>query len=327
MPIPFTFQMRDAHGRRVSLLNDDQETPDTRRRPSLFTFTSYHPRAPPANSTPATPELLRSDSYDSYRLGEPASPVTPHYESGFRYPPASGIRSPRDGYYPDGPPAYAGVKRRFSDFSEGQSVSYEDDQATFSPTSASFSGTESSRTVKRFPCRYRGSHGCEKTFTTSGHASRHSKIHTAEKAVPCSFDGCTKKFTRADNMKQHLETHFKEKPRSSTTRQPLPPHKRRCSRKSPSLSSSATHPGRTITTAPVAAAPAMNYPGGPHPYPGTMPSNPPDGPSPPTKGPMNYPEPHPYPGTMPSKPPGGPSSPTKGLDALAMAALREEAQT
>ncbi|KAK2073651.1 hypothetical protein P8C59_007916 [Phyllachora maydis] len=70
-------------------------------------------------------------------------------------------------------------------------------------------------TGKRYPCRYRDSHGCEKTFTTSGHASRHSKIHTAEKAVHCTFAGCAKKFTRADNMKQHLETHYKDKSRMS----------------------------------------------------------------------------------------------------------------
>ena len=69
------------------------------------------------------------------------------------------------------------------------------------------------RAAKRYPCRYRDSHGCEKTFTTSGHASRHSKIHTAEKAVHCTFENCNKKFTRSDNMKQHLETHNKEKDR------------------------------------------------------------------------------------------------------------------
>jgi len=61
--------------------------------------------------------------------------------------------------------------------------------------------------------------GCEKTFTTSGHASRHSKIHTAEKGVSCSWPGCQKKFTRADNMKQHLETHTKDRSRSSAPAQ------------------------------------------------------------------------------------------------------------
>ncbi|GAO18174.1 hypothetical protein UVI_02037120 [Ustilaginoidea virens] len=92
-----------------------------------------------------------------------------------------------------------------------RSTSYDDD---ITPAT---SAAASERPGKRYPCRYRDTHGCEKTFTTSGHASRHSKIHTAEKAVQCTYLGCQKKFTRADNMKQHLETHYKDKSRSSAT--------------------------------------------------------------------------------------------------------------
>lgn len=68
---------------------------------------------------------------------------------------------------------------------------------------------------KRYPCKFRETYSCYKTFTTSGHASRHAKIHTAEKTVPCSWPGCNRRFTRSDNMKQHLETHKKDKPRAS----------------------------------------------------------------------------------------------------------------
>lgn len=64
---------------------------------------------------------------------------------------------------------------------------------------------------KRYPCKFRDI--CDKTFTTSGHASRHAKIHGGEKTIECSYQGCTKRFTRADNMKQHLETHKKDKSR------------------------------------------------------------------------------------------------------------------
>lgn len=142
---------------------------------------------------------------------EPISPLTPLYEP-IRYAPAvAEAHSPYDEYYADAH-MYAGTKRRPSALSDGRSASYEDDLT--GPGSGE-------RPVKRFPCRYRDSHGCEKTFTTSGHASRHSKIHTAEKAVPCSFKGCPKKFTRADNMKQHLETHYKDKCRSSASRPSL----------------------------------------------------------------------------------------------------------
>ena len=50
-------------------------------------------------------------------------------------------------------------------------------------------------------------------FTTSGHASRHAKIHRAEKEVVCVVEGCGKRFRRGDNMKQHAETHFRGKGR------------------------------------------------------------------------------------------------------------------
>ncbi|MBE3046942.1 hypothetical protein IMZ48_31325 [Candidatus Bathyarchaeota archaeon] len=66
------------------------------------------------------------------------------------------------------------------------------------------------RPRKRFPCRLREEYGCDKTFTTSGHASRHTKIHLDAKNIPCVFEGCDKHFTRSDNMKQHLETHNKK---------------------------------------------------------------------------------------------------------------------
>ncbi|OBT60120.1 hypothetical protein VE03_10542 [Pseudogymnoascus sp. 23342-1-I1] len=74
------------------------------------------------------------------------------------------------------------------------------------PTTVTASGT------KLYHCRYRYTTavGCEKTFTTLGHASRHSKIHTCEKGIQCIFPSCPRKFTRADNMKQHLETHLED---------------------------------------------------------------------------------------------------------------------
>ncbi|EHK16428.1 uncharacterized protein TRIVIDRAFT_40853 [Trichoderma virens Gv29-8] len=164
---------RDAAGRRVSLLNEeDFGTIDT----STY-YHSVHPQPPSRSdsSSPNTPALLRSDSFDS-QLSEVISPLTP-------------------------PVDYSYAIMRAPNYAFGH-----DSAASCVPE----------RPVKRYPCRYREIHGCEKTFTTSGHASRHSKIHTAEKAVHCQYPGCHKKFTRADNMKQHLETHFKDKTRSSS---------------------------------------------------------------------------------------------------------------
>lgn len=215
-------QLRDARGRRISILNDDDE-PMTRPLCTRIATSSYPPPPPPppprTASTPNTPELFRSNSYDSHMGTEPISPMTP-LEPALRYPVfLADRRASFDDYYSEAMPMYAGTKRRPSTLSDGRSVSYEDDLLT----------TASERPVKRYPCRYRDSHGCDKTFTTSGHASRHSKIHTAEKAVPCSFKGCPKKFTRADNMKQHLETHYKDKSRSSSSRPSLPSNQRRSS--------------------------------------------------------------------------------------------------
>ncbi|KAL5344834.1 transcriptional repressor [Pseudogymnoascus australis] len=71
------------------------------------------------------------------------------------------------------------------------------------------------RVSKHYQCHYPR---CEKKFTTSGHATRHFKIHTCAKEIPCTFLSCLKKFTRTDNMKQHLETHFKGSQHARTGR-------------------------------------------------------------------------------------------------------------
>ncbi|KAI0025463.1 hypothetical protein F4780DRAFT_333316 [Xylariomycetidae sp. FL0641] len=183
-------QARDATGRQVSLLNDDPyASHQTYPSPGQYASSGEH------SPLPHTPELLRSNSYDSTTSYDALSPLTPGV-----YDYAS--RPIYDDYMGDSQvtpkrPAYVASSR---------STSYEEDNGS----------ATHEKPGKRYPCRYRDTHGCEKTFTTSGHASRHSKIHTAEKAVQCTYPGCHKKFTRADNMKQHLETHFKEKSRASS---------------------------------------------------------------------------------------------------------------
>ena len=242
---------RDAAGRRVSLLNDETASHNFQQLSyrTASSATSYHPPSltRSASSSPHTPELLRSDSYDSQMSMEPVSPLTPIYDYSRVYAAPPAIADARSTYedYVDHVQAYTGTKRP-SVFIDSRSPSYEDDAST-SPA-----GTE--RSGKRYPCRFRDTHGCEKTFTTSGHASRHSKIHTAEKAVPCSFPGCAKKFTRADNMKQHLDTHYKDKSRSSTSRPSLSSTDRR--------SSTSGKSSRGTRTTPSAAAAPLPSPGG-----------------------------------------------------------------
>lgn len=195
---------RDATGRRVSLLNDDAgyfpQRPQA-SRPMSYTsaYSAPSPSSRSNSASPHMPELLRSDSYDS-QTSDPVSPMTPSVDYAFS----------RSNLYALGQEYEKSSHLKRPVYSDGsRATSYVDDDVSSTSTGAM------ERPGKRYPCRYRESHGCEKTFTTSGHASRHSKIHTAEKAVQCTYPSCQKKFTRADNMKQHLETHFKDKSRSS----------------------------------------------------------------------------------------------------------------
>lgn len=223
-------QARNSSGKQVSLLNDDsapvQESRPVFGTPQYAAHTSMarsnsNTSGVSTASSPRTPGLLRSDSYDSQTTVDPVSPITPvfvtdygrkssyasagfykgaapHYEERtYEYPPPY----PTNQQYPMS--VRSAYPERTSSYAESQ---YEED---------AYMNQSSERGTKRYPCRYRESHHCEKTFTTSGHASRHSKIHTAEKAVHCTYQGCQKKFTRADNMKQHLETHYKSKNGSS----------------------------------------------------------------------------------------------------------------
>lgn len=52
---------------------------------------------------------------------------------------------------------------------------------------------------------------CLTGFTTSGHLSRHLKIHTGEKSHVCPHVGCKQSFSRQDNCLQHYRTHQKKK--------------------------------------------------------------------------------------------------------------------
>lgn len=224
---------RDSSGKQVSLLNDEPSrshniqfsNPDYSGygSPGMVRSTSNN-SAPSNASSPCTPGLMRANSYDSQNTNDSRSPITPTYIDDFgRQTSYSGAVQYKDQYkdqshydhhdtmtygYPQHPQYSIPASHSYSD---GRTPSYSEPQVYEDEQYMSGKGT------KRYPCRFKDSHGCERTFTTSGHASRHSKIHTAEKAVQCTYAGCQKKFTRADNMKQHLETHYKDRSRSSAS--------------------------------------------------------------------------------------------------------------
>lgn len=329
---------RDASGRLISILQDSNELD---YEPHTSQKTGFHSQAPPfaslliphnmrshgsyasaaphresVHSHPSTPDLMRSDSYDSQTSNDPASPITPvsnHQEqlsprhwaqntagsassdtfhpaskaqttSGPAYrgdgrpvlPPISSfasLPSPRTATSPSVVYPYETMIRHHSssgleehhyrrsfdaredypasvldagsdtmqrnveqhnDFKhqapsplsleQDSGMDLDEEEESVESTSPGKKGSKGKpcTSPKRYPCKFRETYSCYKTFTTSGHASRHAKIHTAEKTVPCSWPGCNRRFTRSDNMKQHLETHKKDKPRASTrqTRRP-----------------------------------------------------------------------------------------------------------
>jgi len=190
----------NAAGRRVSLLNDDLPSRQQHYSQSAASRIIYSAAFPKSgSSSPITPELWNSDSYDSQVSNtDVISPLTPSGDSGYSSTACVRPYKVADGSVPEGPIRH----------DTGRASSRDEESASCA----------SGRPTKRYHCRLRDSHGCEKTFTTSSHASRHCKIHNAEKAIQCTFTGCQKKFIRADNMKQHLNTHYKGKSRSSSHR-------------------------------------------------------------------------------------------------------------
>lgn len=57
------------------------------------------------------------------------------------------------------------------------------------------------RSSRRYACH------CGKSFTTSGHLARHTRIHTGEKNYQCPEPACGARFSRQDNCMQHFRTH------------------------------------------------------------------------------------------------------------------------
>jgi uncharacterized Zn-finger protein len=227
-----SIKARDSSGNSVSLLNDEPSKSIDYQHyapPDFLAFGSPGLIAAPStisNSTPSTPDLMRADSYDSQRQTDPHSPTTPPYIDQYarqmsfgdltsykdpmydQHDPMSFYPPPTQQYNVPVRPQFDTRLPSFSDPIFQQPAPQQQQQEE----------EQYPKGAKRYPCRFKESHGCDRTFTTSGHASRHSKIHTAEKAVQCTFAGCQKKFTRADNMKQHLETHYKDRARGSSSK-------------------------------------------------------------------------------------------------------------
>ncbi|KAI9027074.1 hypothetical protein DFJ74DRAFT_766382 [Hyaloraphidium curvatum] len=62
---------------------------------------------------------------------------------------------------------------------------------------------------KAFRCTFPG---CDKSFTTSGHLSRHRRNHAAyaDRPFACPVPGCPLRFTRTDNLRSHYRSHARQ---------------------------------------------------------------------------------------------------------------------
>jgi hypothetical protein len=59
---------------------------------------------------------------------------------------------------------------------------------------------------KAYQCNHSG---CGRIFTTSGHLSRHRRIHSGVKNYRCPLKPCSASFFRSDNMMTHFKVHAK----------------------------------------------------------------------------------------------------------------------
>ncbi|KAI9333012.1 hypothetical protein BDR26DRAFT_868828 [Obelidium mucronatum] len=51
---------------------------------------------------------------------------------------------------------------------------------------------------KRYHCRVEG---CHKSFSTSGHLTRHAQNHSGVRKYRCDYPGCTSAFFRPDTLR------------------------------------------------------------------------------------------------------------------------------
>ncbi|KAK4074917.1 transcriptional regulator family: C2H2 zinc finger [Purpureocillium lilacinum] len=161
-------------------------------------FWHSYPSLDTSFSLPDQPELLRSGSYEpQISSNDPSSSLMRSMDFACTH----GVLSTVDGL----------STKPLASFGSGRSTAFEAN----SNLSVEMPSVREQPPRKRYPCRCRDSHGCERTFTTSGHATRHSRIHTGDKNIQCTYPGCGKTFTRPDNMKQHVATHYKGSGHSS----------------------------------------------------------------------------------------------------------------
>ena len=203
-----------SSGRRVSLLCDDDS--------------DYYPSCGSAPTPPLSPDFLHR-SYRAFSLESSSSSSSSSPSSSAS---SAGSSSPHRSSSPPSPPLLClppldkllPVRERFFpplSLSRSRptisplSTSIEDNAAPPisqpspvstisnppSPKSSSPTNPVIKRSLRRYTCH------CGKSFTTSGHLARHTRIHTGEKNYICPEVNCGARFSRQDNCMQHYRTH------------------------------------------------------------------------------------------------------------------------
>jgi uncharacterized Zn-finger protein len=181
------FAICNSRGRRVSLLNDDDE-PFVPHSPVQSYTPIQYPPSPTQSSASEVSELSSNSASYGTRSSFATSPSVT--ASSPQLPPVTDLISFNI-------PSYD-LPETLSRKSSVSPASGYSGRASIASSTGNLRGSvasSSSRSTKRrYECAT-----CGKTFTTSGHVARHNRIHTGEKNFQCPEPGCSQRFSRQDN--------------------------------------------------------------------------------------------------------------------------------
>lgn len=180
------FAICNSRGRRVSLLNDDDEA---------FSL-PFQCRVPSPQRYPPSP----ARTYDSEPTDPSCGPFNYSHPSPLTTSPSitavSPLLPPVNDLISFTIPKYdlQGADSRKSSLSSASSYSRRTSLVSAGSRRSSGQSSQSKGSKRRYECCT-----CGKTFTTSGHVARHNRIHTGEKNFQCPEPGCSQRFSRQDN--------------------------------------------------------------------------------------------------------------------------------
>ncbi|KAK6335494.1 transcriptional repressor [Orbilia brochopaga] len=191
-------------GRRVSILCDQPQAVYHSPTTESYFSRSYGRRSP---TPPLSPDMRRpysserSDSYSS-AISDASSPRTPITPESMSLPSLGRLLTHHcpENFRPSMSSRSSSTSSCASSVSSASPVLStkcieEEEEDDISATQTI------KKSARKYTCQ------CGKSFTTSGHLARHTRIHTGEKNYECPQPGCGARFSRQDNCMQHFRTH------------------------------------------------------------------------------------------------------------------------